>query len=319
MKVSVAVCTWNRADLLDQTLTRMRGLRIPQGVEWDLVVVNNNCTDHTDVVIARHQNCLPILRLFEPKQGHSNARNRAIDAANGELIVWSDDDVLVDPEWLASYVSAARRWPEAGYFGGAITPWYECDPPAWVLPNLARLEGLLVIRDFGPNERNFSPSEQPWGANMAFRLAVMRRFRFDPNLGRNGDDGILGDETALFKTLRNEGVRGVWIPSASVKHFAPRARLTRKYLWDYFHGVGRTELRMNGFTNTGKCWNGAPRWLYRQALEKGAHSFFQRLWSRSAWVPAYTQAAWYSGMIAELRHQSRARASVRNSPTRDEG
>ena len=63
--ITVAICTWNRAQLLDQTLTEMRKLRIPPGIEWELLVVNNNCTDDTDGVLDRHEGRLPIRRLFE--------------------------------------------------------------------------------------------------------------------------------------------------------------------------------------------------------------------------------------------------------------
>src|SRR3954466_10143738 len=110
MLVSVAICTWNRAENLDQTLAGLRGLHVPADVEWELLVVNNNSTDATEEVIARHTAQLPLRRLFERKQGLSNARNCAAAAARGDLLLWTDDDVLVDPDWLAVYVDSARRW-----------------------------------------------------------------------------------------------------------------------------------------------------------------------------------------------------------------
>src|SRR5262249_56770240 len=58
-RLTVAICTWNRAGLLDQTLGRLRELEIPPGTEWELLVVNNNCTDDTDAVVARHAGSLP--------------------------------------------------------------------------------------------------------------------------------------------------------------------------------------------------------------------------------------------------------------------
>src|SRR5262245_53707365 len=86
MILTVAIWTWNRARLLDQTLARMRDLRVPAGGTWELLVVNNNCTDDTDAVIAKHASALPLVRLFEPKQGLSNARNCAVDHARGDLL-----------------------------------------------------------------------------------------------------------------------------------------------------------------------------------------------------------------------------------------
>src|SRR5262249_47418646 len=123
-EISVAICTWNRSQLLEQTLAAMCQLRVPADLCWELLIVNNNCTDQTDAVIARYTERLPLRRLFEPKQGHSNARNCAAQTAIGELLIWTDDDVLVDPCWLLEYRKAMREWPEATFFGGTIEAWF---------------------------------------------------------------------------------------------------------------------------------------------------------------------------------------------------
>ena len=102
VSVSVVICTWNRAGLLDQTLARMRELHVPAGLAWELLVVNNNCTDDTDAVAARHRGHLPLRPVREPTPGLSNARNKGLAEARGELILWTDDDVRVDPGWLAA-------------------------------------------------------------------------------------------------------------------------------------------------------------------------------------------------------------------------
>ena len=115
--------------------------------------MNNNCTDETDAIIARHESALPVRRLFEPNPGLSNARNCALAKAKGELTLWTDDDVLVEPAWMASYIEASKRWPNAAFFGGPVEPWFEIEPPAWVVSNLEKLAGMLAIRDFGPVRR----------------------------------------------------------------------------------------------------------------------------------------------------------------------
>ena len=113
MDVTVAICTWNRARLLDTTLARMCSLRIPAGIRWELLVVDNNCTDETPAVIERYASRLPIRRLVEERQGTSFAKNCVLSQAEGELLVWTDDDVLVDENWLAAYLEAAA---------GGLTP-----------------------------------------------------------------------------------------------------------------------------------------------------------------------------------------------------
>ena len=304
MRISVAICTWNRAKLLDKTLCEFHSLHIPEGVTWELLVVNNNCTDSTDDVIARHADRLPLRRLFEPKPGHSNARNCAVAAAAGDLIIWTDDDVLVDPEWLASYVSAARRWPDAGYFGGLISPWYEITPPDWVVANLTRLYGMLVIRDLGEEERPFSGIEQPFGANMAFRTDLLRHHRFDPELGYKGTDIVLGDETALLESLRSSSIQGVWVPSARVRHYVGSRRLTRSFLWSYFRGEGVTAARMRGVPEDylkGPTWRGVPRWLRRLTFGLWLEAHYDRLLGRPSWLEKYIRAAHVSGIMREIR------------------
>ena len=108
-------------------------------------------------------------RLLEPEQGHSNARNCAIGAAEGELLIWTDDDVLVDENWLAAYAAAARDHVEAIYFGGPIDPWFEGEVPFWIERHWDRVKGVFVIRDYGSAIRRFEGKESPAGANMAFR------------------------------------------------------------------------------------------------------------------------------------------------------
>ena len=75
MNISVAICTWNRSEFLNQTLKTLTNVRIPQGTSWEVLVVNNNCTDDTDEVVRRYAAVLPVRLLFEPQQGHANARN----------------------------------------------------------------------------------------------------------------------------------------------------------------------------------------------------------------------------------------------------
>jgi glycosyltransferase involved in cell wall biosynthesis len=306
--VTVAICTWNRAKLLDQTLTQMQAVRIPANLEWEVLVVNNNCTDDTDAVIARHQGALPLRCLFEPRQGQSNARNCAVAAARGGLLIWTDDDVLVEPEWLTAYHEAAEKWPQAGYFGGPIEPWYECSPPRWLSENVEHLAGMLLIKDLGHSERLLSRTEVPFGANMAFRTEILRENRFDPRLGLTGDDNIRNDESMLLNSLISQGVQGVWVPRARVKHFVTRQRLSREYLWDYFHGFGRSCARqdlLEHVPRAGKTWGGVPRWLIRQAVTSWVLAHWKQLFLRTDWVADYACAAFSVGSIAEILNQTR--------------
>ncbi len=301
MLVTVAVCTWNRSALLDRTLARLHDLVAPPGAEWELLVVNNNCTDDTDAVIARHADALPLRRLLEPKQGHSNARNCAVEHARGDLLVWTDDDVLVEPDWLAEYVKAAAAFPEAGFFGGTVDPWFEADPPAWVVRHLDRLEGPFALRRLGPDVRPLAPGEQVFGANMAFRTDLLRAVRFDPKLGRTGAAMISGDDTAVVARLRERGQYGVWVGAARVCHFIPVERTTAGYVWKFFHGLGRTDQRLSRYDGHGPQLFGAPRWMVRRYLAARLRSLALAPWGGPRWLESYIDAAVARGVIDECR------------------
>jgi len=276
MLISVSICTWNRARLLDQTLTEMQALRIPTGVEWELLVVNNGCTDDTDGVIARHAPRLPIRRLFESMQGISNARNCAVAAANGELLLWTDDDVLVHQDWLSEYVSAAARWPEASFFGGPVEPWFEGSPPAWLLRVLPQVANVYALRDLGEAPIPLSQKRLPVGANFAVRISNQLRYPYDPTLGRKGYTLIGDEERSLIATMLADGLQGTWVPGARVRHYIPRTRQTIRYLRRWFSADGALFARRSRHDGSvGPC--GKPRGLWRKAVRVEMRYRWRRL------------------------------------------
>jgi glycosyltransferase involved in cell wall biosynthesis len=81
MDVSTPIATWNRAKSLDRTLRQLCRLRVRDGVTWELLVAQNDCTDETPAVIESYTDRLPTVGLVEPALGISNARNSARRAA----------------------------------------------------------------------------------------------------------------------------------------------------------------------------------------------------------------------------------------------
>jgi glycosyltransferase involved in cell wall biosynthesis len=302
MRVTVAICTWNRARLLELTLGRMSDLRIPAGVEWEVIVVNNNSTDSTEQLVESFAGRLPVQHIIERQQGQSHARNRAHSVSTGDLILWTDDDVLVDPNWIAAYVDAASRWPTAGYFGGRIVPWFEHDPPEWLAKNEKLLAGMLVARDLGPVEGLFPAEEWPYGANMAFRRAAVAGNLFDPNLGLIGDNAIRKDETEYCRRLQQSGVQGVWVPAASVQHWVGASRMTLEYVAKYYQGYGRGKVRVDG-PSEGRAAFGAPLWTYRKYADAMVRYLWKRFRGREDWLLSYIDAAEARGLIVENRAQ----------------
>lgn len=300
MKVSVAICTWNRSALLDRTLQSMHALQIPESVTWELIVVNNNCSDDTDTVLAAHARCLPIVRLFEARPGKSFAANLAAARAQGELLIWTDDDVLVDPLWLAEYVKAARQWPDAGYFAGPIDPHFELEPPKWIRAHLAELTGVYVIVDHGPVPHEMARGQAIFGANMAFRSELARAFPLNEDLGRIRGQLIGADDTELIERVRKAGFRGMWVPGARLRHFSPAARLTKKYVMKWYHDAGRSFVRQ-GRLKPARRIAGMPAWVLRQYLEAQTKRYLLAARGGAQWFEWFRKATTLRGVLHEAR------------------
>jgi glycosyltransferase involved in cell wall biosynthesis len=245
----------------------MLKLRIPEGISWELLVVDNNSTDETSAVLARYADKLPLRALFEPRQGKSHACNLLVSQATGDLILWTDDDVLVAPDWIEQYVLAARQWPQATFFGGTIDPWFEAPPPKWMLNGLESplgpLAGALALLQLGEDVRPLKGIENPYGANMALRTDVLRRNPFDVRVGPTGQQMLRGEDTRLIEKLKEQGELGIWVGPAKVRHWVPRERMTRKYIWKWYFGTGVTAIRIRGL-EPGRRVFGIPPWIIRR-------------------------------------------------------
>ena len=242
MRLTVAVCTWNRAELLRRALEHMTRLIVPEDVEWELLVVNNSCTDATDDVIASLAGRLPIQGLREPQPGLSHARNRALRAATGDYLLWTDDDVLVDEGWFRAYREAFARWPAAAVFGGPIRPLFEGSPPLWIERTLPRIGGVFAVRDLGadPVPLGVEGDRLPYGANYAVRMIEQRRFLYHTDLGRRPGGVLLGsEERELLGDMLGAGATGWWVPAARVRHIIPAERQTIRYVRAYCEGYGQ--------------------------------------------------------------------------------
>jgi glycosyltransferase involved in cell wall biosynthesis len=307
MFITVAICTRNRAESLRRTLDSLVATQVPGDLAWELVVVNNNSTDHTEQVAHKYGSRLPVRRQVEAQPGHSNARNRAIDTARGEYIVWTDDDVLVDPGWLKAYAAAFCRWPDAAVFGGRIVPRYESPVAKWVVENEAILGGAYALRDLGKDALPLSITEKrlPYGANFAIRAKEQRAFRYDPNLGLAPNRRRYYDEIDVIVRLLESGATGYWVPEAVVEHCIGREKQSVRYLTQYFVALGETETFQNAAPAAAMpTWFGVPRRLWLRLLKRCLRYHFHRLVSPSPiWVGHLQDYAYSKGVFRYWRQQ----------------
>lgn len=243
---SVLICTYNRAALLRETLDSLDVLRSARS--WDLVIVDNNSDDETRAVIEAFaaRSAVPVLYLFEPRQGKSYALNTGLARTRGDIIVFTDDDVRVEQGWLDAACRSLDEDSSIDYTGGPVYPLWEAEPPPWLDRTRGDLWGTLAILDYGREPFVFEERQRvPLGANMAVRRTLIERIGgFHPELGRRGRS-LLGQEQAeFFARARAHGARGVYVPAMRLHHHVPAVRLTKQYFrrWWFWKGVSRARV-----------------------------------------------------------------------------
>jgi len=308
MHVSVIICTYNRCDSLRRTLATCCDLIIHNDVVWELLVVDNNSTDATKQTCHEFSDKLPLRYIFEAKQGLSAARNRGINEASGELIVFTDDDVDIAVNWLSELWRAATGHPDAVFFGGKIIPQWDQPPPQWIEDSSkALLPGVVMCFDRGDSEHFLTPNEGVfYGANMAFRKTLFEKgAAFREDLGVNGAGRMSGEESELMVAFLAAGYKGFYAPKAVIYHRNLRNRMTERYVREWFIGYGMSEVRC-GEVGPEHCWFGAPPYLWRRLVENTLKYVCTRWPCPSAvWLQAEINMATAWGMITELRRQAR--------------
>src|ERR1051325_8961518 len=107
MKISVVIPTHNRADALNMTLQRLAQQQVDAA--WEVIVVNNRCTDDTDAVVSNRIFPAPLRLVHEEVPGPAAARNAGARTATGEYLVFMDNDILVESNYLQSHLAALAR------------------------------------------------------------------------------------------------------------------------------------------------------------------------------------------------------------------
>jgi glycosyltransferase involved in cell wall biosynthesis len=309
MKIDIAICTWNRSSLLAQTLLRLMELSIPPEVEWQLLVINNNSTDDTADVLTSFESRLPLSPVFEPQPGQAQARNRALSETRADYVIWTDDDVLVDPGWLAAYARAFQRWPDAAFFGGPVEPWFEGTPPRWLADHWQQVANVFAVRALGDEVLAFDANRVPYGANFAVKIAIHREYAYDPTLGLRPGSEVRGEETQILRRMLADGHTGWWVPDAKVRHFVPRARQSLSYLRRFLIGQGELQGRELSYGPASQLF-GRPRWLVRRALAAEARYQWSRLTAPpEVWLARLVDAATMWGQLKAMTPREAAPGS----------
>ncbi|MFY9529363.1 MAG: glycosyltransferase [Candidatus Acidiferrales bacterium] len=230
--ISVIVCSRNRAQTLPLVLESLFTSANVGSSDWEMLVVDNDSTDGTAALCRSYQNRFPrhFRFLAEPKHGKSNALNRAVTSARGDILAFTDDDAVCAPD----YLQAIRNvFSEDGIDAAQGRVLLECEGgrPDW-MDDLISLS--LGLRDHGDEVTNLAGTLD--GVNMMVRAEVFQRIGgFCAELG----PGAVGlwEDTEISLRMRKNGFRLVYAPQVLVHHHLPRNRVTM------------AELRKRSFQN----------------------------------------------------------------------
>ncbi len=267
--ISVIIATYNGELVLPKTLQALCLLQIPsQGVEF--IIIDNASTDETAKLLAEYANKLPLKVLSEAKQGKAFAIHTGIENAKGDLIIFSDDDVIPDVNWLIAYDRAAEQQLEYSVFLGQIRPCWLKNVPDWLsrLTDEGKMGGCTSITlKSGPSDYNYAK-----GANFAVRKKVLDKISFREDLWVAGENNVGGEDTDFVKKASLSGFK-VWFESdACLQHIIRPNEMTLMGIWDRYFRIGRSMAAVSG-AKSEKVFNGPklfgyPRWFLFNTLKQ---------------------------------------------------
>ena len=270
MDLSVIICTYNRRENLIAVFEKLANQIGTEGIEWEVVLVDNNSSDGTREEVERLAAKLPITirYAFEGQQGLNYARNRGIEESVGDCFVYIDDDILVSEGWLVAMYRALKD-NDADAAGGRIHLPADIILPAWIKPDMY---GFLGFQDYGEEPFQMDGVKQyPFGGNMGFTRRVVERIgRFNPDLGRKGEgrkrkELFKGAETDFLHRLSASGGEIRYAPGAVVYHMIKPFQIEKRYFRTLHFNRGYQEAFYDGNEYRRRLF-GVPLFLFSQAL-----------------------------------------------------
>jgi glycosyltransferase involved in cell wall biosynthesis len=245
-RITVILCTYNRAGSLTKTLESIVAQILPPSVGWEILVVDNNSSDETCKVVEKFRGRYPerVRYLLESQQGVSYARNAGIRNANGDILAFIDDDETAATGWLQNLTSNLGNDEWAGA-GGRVVPQWICSRPRWLSSEGPFILAPLAAFEADPEREQLD--EPAFGANMAFRKQVFDRLGgFRTDLGRSGKSLLSNEDTEFGRRLLAVGRRPRYEHSAVTYHPVEEYRVRKAYYLQWWFNKGRSDVRETG-------------------------------------------------------------------------
>jgi len=270
--ISVILCTHNpRWDYLSSVMTALRNQTLPLE-QWELLVVDNASDQplSSRLDLGWHP-AATILR--EEKLGLTQARLCGFRASTANLLVFVDDDNVLEATYLAEVVRVLQAHPALGAIAGKSLPQFEVEPEPWI----SQYQSILALRDFGEvpltTDGNFGaltaesyPYFAPCGAGMALRKPLFATYTAQVarnpnrlNLGRSGQQLTSGEDNDIVLSLLTAGWGVGYFPQLKLTHLIAAHRLQPDYLARLNYAIARSWVQVLGIHGI-HPWKKIPVW-----------------------------------------------------------
>lgn len=239
--ITIAICTYNRADYLQDTLRDLSSQSADSEL-FEVLVINNNSTDQTEKICGEFKRSHPGINfrfVDETNQGLSFARNRAVKEAASPALLFIDDDVHLKKNFVSTAYNYLSSNPDVSCAGGRIFVSFDDTDPNWIPRELMPMFGL---HDLGKSNKLYPATNFPRGGNMLIKNNIFEEHGlFDTNLGRIGKHLLGSEEKAFFEMIRKKGVELHYWPELKLWHRIGPNRLEDDYLRKQSLGIGQSE------------------------------------------------------------------------------
>ncbi len=268
--ISVVFSTYNGEQTLPIMLESLSKIKAPKG-GWELIAVNNNSTDNSVHILEQYIDKLPLTIYQESLKGKNYALNSVLNYLKGELIVFTDDDVIPSRNWLVNMQMIADMQKKYSIFGGKIIPFWIKEPDLW---NKDWID-MGVVYAISPDDfqRGETVPGNIWGPNMAIRKKIFELgYRFDTAIGPNGTKTYkMGSETSFTTKLSEEGYLCWYEPSCVVQHIIRKNQMSKRWVLNRAFRFGKGKaLKVLSYSEMKNCkkFMGVPRYIYKLLLKE---------------------------------------------------
>jgi glycosyltransferase involved in cell wall biosynthesis len=242
--ISIIIPTHNRREILERTLHDIDKFRIPDGMECEVIVVANACTDDTASAVERLASTalIPLACIEDPVVGADHARNTGLRHAKGEYLLFFDDDVRLDPLLLEAMMEAFAT-THADLVGARVSLlWEVVDRPSWLPDDLL---WVLSNAELGDEIQESVDGRGIIGACFAFHRRVSDAVgTFGLGIDRMGTGLLGGGESEFIERAIRKGFRAFHVPAMKVQHWVAPNRIRNEYILGICRGCGEARVYM---------------------------------------------------------------------------